>query len=267
MISPSVSDALQVRCPCGQTAARLNQLSELTNRVSCQSPSKSPELAVRPSSPTRPSQVPVQVSCPSSHSELAACSICPSQQSESSTRASRAGPWPASADQVDHPSQLIELTIPVYRLHQLLDGAARAGPDRPSRPNQPSESVLQGDRRSPSAARSAESAVRVSRPSQSSQSAVHAGRPSQPSESVAKVDRPSLSSEAAVGVSGPSQSSGSVVRVHQPCLSSESATHTSHPEWLATSRPDRESISVESCSKEWSKHHDLPLELCQPCLY
>jgi hypothetical protein len=80
-ISPSASDALQERGPCCQTEARLNQLSELTNRVSCQSQSQPPWLAVRPSSPTRPSHSPVQVSCPSSLSESAASSTCPSQPS------------------------------------------------------------------------------------------------------------------------------------------------------------------------------------------
>jgi hypothetical protein len=45
-MSPSVSDALQMRGSCGQTAARLNQLSELTNQVSCPSPSQPPEPGV-----------------------------------------------------------------------------------------------------------------------------------------------------------------------------------------------------------------------------
>jgi hypothetical protein len=76
-ISPSVSDAVQVRGSCCQTAARLKQLSELANRVSCLSQSQPPELAVRPSSQTRPSQSPVQVSCLNSLSKSAACHLWP----------------------------------------------------------------------------------------------------------------------------------------------------------------------------------------------
>jgi hypothetical protein len=84
-ISPSmsISDALQEHGPCCQTAARLNQLSELTNRVSCQSQSQPPGLAVLPSSLTRLSHSPVQVSCPSCLSESATSLTCPSQPSES----------------------------------------------------------------------------------------------------------------------------------------------------------------------------------------
>ncbi len=87
------------------------QLSELTTRVSCQSQSQPPELAVRPSSLTRPSHSPVQVSCPSSLSESATSRACPSQPSESFARASRVDPRPTSADQVDYPSQVIELVV------------------------------------------------------------------------------------------------------------------------------------------------------------
>jgi hypothetical protein len=210
------------RCP-AESAIRANQSSQLSES----------EPAARASCPTQQSDPAVSITSPGQLSESAARSTCPSQPSESNAQASRAGPRPASADQVDYPSQLIELATPTCRLHQLSYGASRAGPDRPGRPNQSSESVIQCDRRSPSSV----VAVQLSHPSQSSKSAVHAGRPSQPSESA---DR----------VSCPSQSSGSVVRVHQSCLSSESAVHDSHPEWLTTSSPDRESTSVERVEQE-----------------
>jgi ribonuclease HI len=243
-ILPSASDALQERGPCGQTVARLNQLSELTNRVSCQSQNQPPELAVRPSSPTRPSHslVRVQNSCPSSLSESATTLACPSQPSESYARASRVDPRPTSADQADYPSQAIELAAPIGRLHQLSDGTARAHPDRPGRPSRSSNSGLQSGCQS----QSSKSAVRVSRPRQSSKSAVPAGHPSQPSESATPVNRPSHQPESAVRVSSPNQQSGIIARGHQqPCLSSESAVHTSHLARLMTSRPVRESISVD----------------------
>jgi hypothetical protein len=243
-ILPSASDALQERGPCGQTAARLNQLSELTNRVSCQNQNQPPELAVRPSSPTRPSHslVRVQNSCLSSLSESATTLACPSQPSESYARASRVDPRPTSADQADYPSQAIELAAPIGRLHQLSDGTARAHPDRPGRPSRSSNSGLQSGCQS----QSSKSAVRVSRPRQSSKSAVPAGHPSQPSESATPVNRPSHQPESAVRVSSPNQQSGIIARGHQqPCLSSESAVHTSHLARLMTSRPVRESISVD----------------------
>ena len=248
-ISFSVSDALQVRRSSDRTDARLNQLSELNNRISCWNPSQSSELAVRPSSPVRPSQVPAQSSCLSSLSESAARSICPSQQSESHTRANRAGPGPASTDQADHQSQLIELATPIFRLYQLSDDATRAGPARSGLPNQSYESVPQGDCRSLSAG----TAVRVCRPSLSSTPEVQAGHQSQSSESVSTVDRLTQLSEPAVNV--PSQSSGSVVRVHQPCQSSESEANASHPKWLVTSRPVCESIFVTSVEWETQTVH------------
>jgi hypothetical protein len=238
-----------VRRSSDRTDARLNQLSELNNRISCWNPSQSSELAVRPSSPVRPSQVPAQSSCLSSLSESAARSICPSQQSESHTRANRAGPGPASTDQADHQSQLIELATPIFRLYQLSDDATRAGPARSGLPNQSYESVPQGDCRSLSAG----TVVRVCRPSLSSTPEVQAGHQSQSSESVSTVDRLTQLSEPAVNV--PSQSSGSVVRVHQPCQSSESEANASHPKWLVTSRPVCESIFVTSVEWETQTVH------------
>ncbi len=68
-ISPSVPDASQVHGSCSQTAVRLNQLSELTIRVSCPSPSQPPELAAAARCPTQQSES--RLTSPGQRSEFA----------------------------------------------------------------------------------------------------------------------------------------------------------------------------------------------------
>jgi hypothetical protein len=262
-ISPSVSDALQERGPGSQTAALLNQLSELTNRVSCQSQSQPPRLAVQPSSLTPPSHSPVQVSCPSSLSESATRLTCPSQPSESHAQASRLDQLPTSADQVGYPRQVIELATLICRLHQLSDCTARAHPDRPSRPSQSSNSGLQGGCQS----LSSESAVRISRPSQSSKSAVPDNCPSQPSELVAPVDHPSHWSESAVRVGGQS-GLGSSSESNNLAVSVIRVSCPYQPPCEADDQQARSRVDIhQQCGTDCYRHYSLPMKPCQPCLY